>query len=295
MNNWKPLNTSDPIQLKETTMQLHHAAQFVGMVGKHLVEQQPDDSNTNMEWLESKGVLAGNWVNDNFRVALRSHDLTLMVFNQEMEVVSELALNGKTKQEALEWLKGEVVKFGADGSKLQLKMHYDISSHSTDDGAEFQISVASQLQEMANYRSNGDDLMKQLVKPFQHASPVRIWPHHFDNGCYIPVEFDEKGAAVRSFSIGLAIADPYADEPYFYITTWSAKGDIDYSNLPELKSGGEWNKKDWTGAILKATEIVKYTTADEQAKACHEFLSHGIDIALDLIGHPELKRNEIAQ
>ena len=47
-------------QLKQATTYLHRTVQFVAIIGKNLVPQDDDDSNTNMGWEESSGSLTGH-------------------------------------------------------------------------------------------------------------------------------------------------------------------------------------------------------------------------------------------
>ena len=57
---WKTLTQSFTGDLHNVLLQQHHAAQFIALVGKHLIPQQPDDSNTNMEYLADREWLIGN-------------------------------------------------------------------------------------------------------------------------------------------------------------------------------------------------------------------------------------------
>ncbi len=271
----------------ETTHQLHYAAQLVAIANNYLLPAKPDDSHTNMEWLHQQQVMAGQSINRKLRVALHPASLTLIVYGPGLNEVSRLALEGVTKADALDWLKAQVTALGVDGKALQPAMHYEMPSHAIANGAPFERVHPEQFQEMANYRSNGDLILKYYAAKFGTARPVRIWPHHFDNGSYIPVEFDGKGGALKSFSIGKAVADPYANEPYFYVTTWSALDNIDYSQRTDL-SVGEWNTKDWTGAVLRASDIVATTGTREQITLINEFLTEAINASIQLLNTNEV-------
>ena len=54
-NNWKLQKSAFDNNLHQALLQQHHAAQFVAMVGRQLIPQQPDDSNTNMQNVIEKG------------------------------------------------------------------------------------------------------------------------------------------------------------------------------------------------------------------------------------------------
>ena len=66
-------------QLKQATTYLHRTVQFVAIIGKNLVHQDDDDSNTNMGWEESSGSLTGRWVSGStsFRLVLNVTEFAL--------------------------------------------------------------------------------------------------------------------------------------------------------------------------------------------------------------------------
>lgn len=282
---WEKLSINDPKTLDPAINQIHRGVQFIAMAGKHFVKNLADDSHTNLKWLAVEEVLAGNWIRDkkgNFRFAMRSKDLTLITFNSQMEMTSEFTIDGKTNEEVLEWMKSQLLAFGKNPSKMMMNIHYDIPHHETDDGVPYQFSTPALFEEMAKYRANSDLILRHFTAQYKTASDVRTWPHHFDNGAYIPIEFDADGNAIKSFSIGLGIPDAASEEPYFYITTWSAKGDNTYTNLPVLPSG-EWLTTPFNGAVLRASEIVKQETTEEQLALVHVFLDKGIEYSRQLL------------
>lgn len=284
-SNWKLLG-HDPKALAPAIDQIHRGVQFVAMAAKHYVKNQPDDSHTNLRWLPKEEVLAGNWIRErkgNFRFAMRSKDLTLIVFNSNMEITSEFALSGKTNEEALAWTKAQLKAFGKDESKMKMDIHYDIPAHETDNGAVYNFTSPEPYQEIANYRANSNDALEYFAQKFKTASTVRTWPHHFDIGTYIPMVFNDKGEAIKSFSLGFAIADSVVDEPYFYITQWSAAKDIDYANTKALTKG-EWLPGTLGGAVLKASTVAKSKTAKAQASMVIQYFKEGVAASLELIG-----------
>ena len=284
-SNWKLLG-HDPKTLAPAIDQIHRGVQFIAMTAKHYIKNQPDDSHTNLRWLPKEEVLAGNWIRErkgNFRFAMRSKDLTLIAFNANMEMTSAFALDGKTNEEALTWTKAQLKAFGKDDSKMKMDIHYDIPAHPTDNGASYSFIHPESFQEITNYRANSNDVLEYFAQKFKTASTVRTWPHHFDMGTYIPMVFNSKGEAIKSFSLGVAIADAVVDEPYFYITQWSANKDIDYSKAKAL-SKGEWLSETLGGAVLRASTVAKSKTAKAQASMVIQYFKEGIDASLDLMG-----------
>ena len=284
-SDWSLLNSDDPKSLKSAIDYIHRGVQFIAMAGKHFIKNVSDDSHTNLKWLPEEEVLAGNWIRDrkgNFRFAMRSKDLTLIVYNANMEMISEFPLDGKTNDEALLWVKTQLTTLGKDASQMKMDIHYDIPAHETGSGVAYSLGTPALFAEMSKYRANSDLAISHFAKAYKTASTVRTWPHHFDHGAYIPMVFDKAGNVIKSFSIGMGIPDAASEEPYYYITTWSQTGDNVYDNMAPLPIG-EWISKPFNGAVLKASEIVKAKTAAQQAKVVTDFLKAGIDASKSIL------------
>lgn len=285
ISGWKILGSCEPKSLQPAISQIHHGVQFIAMVGKHFIENEQDDSHTNMEWIESEEVLAGHWVKapkGDFRVAIRPKDLELIIYDAQMKKVDECTLDGITNVQACRWLEAHLDQFGEDGDKMNLLLHYEIPDHETDEGAAYQLKNERFFAEMASYRANSNLVLKHFASQYENASPVRTWPHHFDNGSYIPLAFDDEGEALRSFSIGMGIPDEASDEPYFYITTWSKGEDNAYDDLEELPAG-KWISDPFNGAVLQASEITRHKTAEAQATTVFRFLEVGIKASICIL------------
>jgi hypothetical protein len=163
---WEKLSINDPKTLDPAINQIHRGVQFIAMAGKHFVENLADDSHTNLKWLSKEEVLAGNWIRDkkgNFRFSMRSKDLTLITFNSQMEMTSEFAIDGKTNDEVLEWMKSQLLAFGKNPSKMIMDIHYDIPHHETDDGVPYQFSSPALFEEMSKYRANSDLILRHFA------------------------------------------------------------------------------------------------------------------------------------
>ena len=191
-------------------------------------------------------------------------------------------LHSKTNEEALEWIKRQLKAFGKDASQMKMDIHYDIPSHKTDSGAVYDLNTPELFQEIANYRANSNEVLEYFAQKFKTASTVRTWPHHFDISTDIPIVLNNKGEAAKSFSLGFAIADAVVDEPYFYITQWSANKDIDYTSAKPLTKG-EWLPDTLRGTVLRASTVSKSKTTQAQASIVIQYFKEGVDASLDLI------------
>jgi hypothetical protein len=82
------------------------------------------------------------------------------------------------------------------------------------------------------------------------ASPVRLWPHHFDVAILI-----------GQIGVGFLAGDVAIHEPYWYVYNTPMP-----EQLPPL-SHGEWFRDHWTGAVLKG---------DPDAATIEKFLDEAI-------------------
>lgn len=283
---WHVQTLDSPKVLNPYTLQLHHAAQLVAMVGHGLLPKEADDSQSNMEWIDRRGALLGNDIPlaRTIRMGLLYHPFELHIFDHNLDSLDNLNLEGRTKQTAINWIKDHITALGGDAAQVKPIEHFDIPHHPLEDGAEFELPNPIYHLEMAKYRSNADLVLKEIQLKFEQASEVRIWPHHFDTGLYIPLAFDETGKATHSIGIGLAVANEVVDEYYYYVNHWQQSGQAAPKKLPDLKGGGQWTKKKNKMAVLSASALLTHTEAAEQYHQTLEFLESAIQASLMILG-----------
>lgn len=269
-------STSLPIdKINTAQLTLHHAVQFIAASGKYLLEEKEDDSHTNMNWDSGNKIFYGKSINNRARVGLHVPTLSLKVNGPTGIELASLSLSGKTKQEGLLWLRQALQLKQIDSSGLELKMHFEIPEHSTDNDKPFPEVKATVLEELSNHRTIADKICSDIFAQHPEATPPRTWPHHFDHGVYVPFQFDDNSEPVRSFSVGYAVADSVIDEPYFYVTQWKKEEEVDYSKAPELEHG-DWFPEKLKGAALSLSDILKM---DNQEKKIQDFLNATIDFS----------------
>jgi hypothetical protein len=286
---WHTQTLDSPKVLNPYTLQVHHAAQLVAMVGHGLLPKEKDDSQSNMEWIDRRGALLGKDIPlaQTIRMGLLYHPFELHIFDHNLDSLDNLNLEGRTKQLAINWIKDHITALGGDAEKVKPIGHFDIPHHPLDNGAEFELPNPIYHLEMAKYRSNADLILKEIKMQFEQASEVRIWPHHFDTGLYIPVAFDETGQATHSIAIGLAVADDSLDEYYYYVNPWQQSGEAAPDSLPKLDGGGQWTKGKNKMAVLPASTLLRHTEAPEQYHQTLEFLESAIKASLMILGKEE--------
>lgn len=101
----------------------------------------------------------------------------------------------------------------------------------------------------------GAEVLGRLLadaSPDDEASPVRLWPEHFD----IAIELGSETQGVRA-NYGLSPGDEGHEEPYLYVGPWSAAVD-----------GDLWNANGFAGAELSYSELI---AAEDQTAAALDF------------------------
>jgi len=275
LNNFKEINAA--------MLCLLHATQYIAVAGKHLIEQEPDDSNTNFLWSEPAKSFIGRKITKGqvARIGINALDLEIQIMNSEGKVLSYFPLHEQTKADGFNFMKNALGKMGVDVRSLSMEMHYKIQETGNIND-KFIKPDKLILKELTYYRTNANRIIEYFAEKFKLASEVRIWPHHFDTGSYIPIEIGANNEVLKSIGIGFAIADSNIKQPYFYINHWADKGKLDYTNLPLLEGNGSWNTKNWTGAVLSVKNILKEPTIEGQAKMVSDFFISGINATLQL-------------
>src|SRR5215831_12224905 len=105
---FEALGLPAPRSLTRARVELHWAAQLPAAAGRSLITPAPDDSHTSLEWLAGPRMLASGRLPGGLRAALRPADLMLVALDPTGTTADELALEGRTFDEALGWLAGRL-------------------------------------------------------------------------------------------------------------------------------------------------------------------------------------------
>jgi hypothetical protein len=254
MNGWKKLGKINPKSLTETRLQLHYAIQFMAAVGNFLTQPRSDFSHASLTWnSELNAFVSGIVVSKNsFQVALEPITLTSIILDINRNKLAEFSLLEKTMNEGMNLLKQIIEPLGADITKLTFVSYPDdFPHHSLAEGAIFEHNSEAMRQELTAYFANTNSILQEIAASRENASPVRIWPHHFDIATLISLPYIQKDEAV-SLGIGMSSGDNSYNEPYWYVTPWPYPN---IANLPELASSGIWHTEGWVGAILTASQL----------------------------------------
>jgi len=272
---WIPLIFPYTPRMQEIYLQQYHAAQFLALSGKHLIPPEADDSHTNFRFNPHLRMFVGNKLTRNKRLGLHLDHLTLHILDEHKQSLTEFKLEGKTRVEAYNELIYLLVNDNINVSNLKHELHYETIDHPLMHGSVFELGDPKLTKEVIAHRHNAERVLEKVIPNSGQATPIRIWPHHFDTGTVIPLTYTSGGNYKSSLGLGWAIPDNLVDEPYFYLSFWSAEIQLLPSHLPELDSG-QWKTPGWNGAILSLSEILEFPSPEKQEQAVVAFFRSGM-------------------
>ncbi len=257
-DSWRPTGNIKPRDLTSSRLQLHYAIQFMAAVGSALAEPLPDFSHTSLEWSPDLEVFMGVPIRavTPYRVALDPISLTSILLDKQGDTIASLPLHQQTLPAGLDWLKSEIPELGVDATQLEglalPSYPPDFPDHAIARGEAFDANQnAVERQELTHYYANTQILLQELVEETEDASPIHIWPHHFDMATLISLP-GRKNGELMTIGIGLSPGDSSYDEPYWYVSPYPYPKP---ENLPPLSGDGFWHTQGWIGAILTASQL----------------------------------------
>jgi hypothetical protein len=271
---WHLVGRSDPASLVDARLQLHHALQVIVSAPISYLEKRPDDSHTNLEWLPALQALGTNWLQGTnpLRFALRPTTLSLLAIDASGRLTSELALDRRTRDAAVAWLRESLAAAGYDGNVLTTRKHYEIPDHPVAAAAAFSNRDSEQFAELGRYYADAHLVASAVAATREDASTVRCWPHHFDLATLITLP-EVAGRGSRTVGVGLSPGDDSYAEPYFYVGPYPHPS---RDRLRPLGSYGSWHTAGWIGAVLRGSEIAGLTDAPRQAAVVDAFVNAAI-------------------
>ena len=288
---WHITGKIKPQDLTESRLQLHYAIQFIGATGAALAEPLPDYSHTCLDWNPDLAVFIGAPIRATkpFRVALNPVTLTSILLDSKGEAIASLALVQKTLVDGMSWHQGEISKLGADASKIEFLSYPpdDFPDHPLAQGDVFpgeryaEKSSQAGRQELTDYYANTHRLLQELVDATEDASPIHIWPHHFDMAILISLSGKKDGEPM-TIGLGMSPGDVNYNEPYWYVSPYPYPK---LENLPPLDGHGFWHTEDWVGAVLTASKLTQ-DSAEAQEEQVRAFLQSALEASKALLGKP---------
>jgi len=281
-NSWKLQSLAFNDDLNNALQLQHHAAQFIALVGRQLIFQETDDSNTNMEFIFGQNALNGNKMRNGLKVSLNLSNLELSIMDDANTEKKLIKIEGKTKNAVFKELAQNLADLGVNVTDFINELHYEIPKHKLNDGAVFSIVNKNYFVENAKYRHNAKIVLNEIAQLFKSDESIRIWPHHFDTGAYYVIGKDDTGNATQTIGIGFAIPDSMVNEPYYYLSFWSEKPINEIEEITAIDNG-KWMMPNWNGAVLRHSEILKVDNGEGQHELVRSFFTSGINILMNLL------------
>lgn len=202
--------------LRDAWRQLHHAAQLASEVGKSWGEPQADDSHSSLAWRGE--ALCGPEIAGPrpFRASLRARDLLLSLVAEDGAALAACALSGVRFAEAMQWTRAQAEIAAGTPERHRAVTAPDLPPHPVADGAPFRVDPAAALGALADLLDGADRVLAAVAAALPGASPVRVWPHHFDMATLAPI------APERTLGVGLAVPDATEPDGYWYVSPWAA-------------------------------------------------------------------------
>ncbi len=246
-----------PQDLIPHRIQLHYAIQFIAATSLALGEEKPDSSQMALAWDSDLNGFVGQKIpRTQIQVGLWPGALTSVILNQHQPVAT-LPLAGLTLAEALDWHRAKLENLGVTADSLKL-LDYppdDFPDHPLAHGARFEPGDVAGREAIADYYAKTRPLLETILAANPAASPIYIWPHHFDLATLITYP-GKTEADTKYLGVGLSPGDGGYAEPYWYITPYPYP---DVAQLPTLPVGN-WHIEGWVGAVLTASQVTDDST-----------------------------------
>ncbi len=272
------MNEATP--LSQGRVQLHYAIQFMAATQMALATPQPDGRQVTIHWNPQISGFMGQMLAGDppFYLALEPVTLTSLILNQQLQPLATLPLNGMTMAAALEWHTTELAKLGVPTEDIKfLDYPEDFPDHPLAHGDVFVVEDEEARRTLAAYYAHTQPLLQAIVQTQTGASPISIWPHHFDMATLITLS--GRGEDAQTIGVGLSPGDGSYDQPYWYVSPWPYPAT---DQLPTLSSG-HWHTAGWVAAVLTGSEIgdlsletdqiALKTFLEEAVNACHRVLA----------------------
>jgi hypothetical protein len=262
--------------LAESRLQLHYAIQLIAATGAALATPKPDYSHASSCWNPDLNLFVGELINatTSFRVAIDPVNLTALILDQQFATVDTFSLSDKTLADALSWIRHRISQLGADGQNITLLSYPadDFPDHAIAHGDTFSADRLDARRAFIRYYAITYPLLQTMVDTYDGASPIYVWPHHFDMATLIAVPNMQPNES-KTIGVGLSPGDQSYDEPYWYVSPYPYPT---LSSLPALDSGF-WHTKHWVGAVLTASQV-------ESEQHLEAFLTSAVEKSWTLLG-----------
>ena len=254
MDQWRKLGEVLPDSLVGIRLQMHYAAMLAVAPSHTLLPHREDYSEDALTWLSDSHALRAEPVEG--LTCLLSLKTGELLVSSEEGTPERFQLHGLSVAEARRRLAEILSRRLQRTVALRLPIEdygEEMPEHELRSGEPFQWEEAP-AQELCRYYDNAAWSIQEATANEKGASPLRVWPHHFDMAVLVTYgEVEPK----RFIGVGYSPGDTSYPSGYFYVNPWPApKPD---AALPELPGGAAWHKQGWVGAVLSTQTLIGAT------------------------------------
>jgi hypothetical protein len=248
---------------RHTDQILHLTCQLLAKANRSFVPAQKDDSHTNLYYDPLCQRITGRWLQSDsgsILVTLNLHNQTLEFLSPKHEIVAELPTLNHSLPDIEAVAEKKFAELGFDAEDFKRPLHFEITNYPF---AKEALPSLPEVNAWMHYRQLANEACHLLLGHAQIEGEIRIWPHHFDTGIYIPLQ---TGLGI---GFGLAMEDEMAGAPYFYMSGYPNKESLHYQNLPE-NDFWQWEvNENWQGAILTLHTLSEMDYAGQKKALRH--------------------------
>lgn len=286
---WITVAEVPPADLRESSLELHWAAQYVAAAGQTFVDARADDSHRSMTWDFELGALVGEEFSGGygFRVALRPDDLTLRLLDRTRTVLGVQPLSGVTLEDGYDRLADAFRTYMGHSPDIA-RPEYDLPPHALADGAPFALGRQNERAALQALYGSAADLLGKSAAGRDGASAVRCWPHHFDIATLLTVvegaaggstpedSIDSDASTPRTVGIGMAPYGGGYEDWYWYVNPYPYPS---HDQLPTLTPPAHWHTDGWVGAVLRGAQVAA-TPASEREALVSSFVTEAVAVSI---------------
>ncbi|MEO0423577.1 MAG: hypothetical protein AAF184_14665 [Pseudomonadota bacterium] len=211
---------------------LHAASQWLARLAYAFADPREDDSHSALLWRE--GTLETDALGTAGPAQLDAVTLALTLAGRTVPLAD---LDERQRHDAVIAL---LAMAGLDGTRLEVALPWSGEAPDADVEAERALSPKA-VQSLAILYEDASRALTALADASAHASPVRLWPHHFDIATLITA-----ADPFESVGVGLAPDDEHIDAAYWYVAPWPA---AQAASLPPAPAGWRWQRDGFSALV----------------------------------------------
>lgn len=242
-------------QYNKTDKIFHAISQVLAKTNRAFLEARPDDSHTNLSFdpvfkrLNSRFFEAAKGKR---MLSLDIEKMQLILLNEKLQPLNDVPVVA-VEQKQINQVEQQLAEIfsltGLNTTEFLKPMHYEIPDYGLSDSALPKLSHEDKTDWM-HYRTLANNTCNFVNDALQQNTEIRIWPHHFDTGVYLPLN---TGPGI---GFGLAMYDDIGKDAYFYLAGYNSTG-FDYEKITPLTHGSWQITSGFKGAVLPLSDIDK--------------------------------------